>query len=74
MVIDGIPQKSSVQIMLLNGNIVKTLSQDEINEYQATWNGKNDEDVYVSSGVYLVLIINKKHNSSTIKKIAVIKN
>ena len=74
MVIDGIPQKSSVQIMLLNGNIVKTLSQDEINEYQATWNGKNDEDVYVSSGVYLVLIINKKHNTSTIKKIAVIKN
>jgi len=74
MIIDGLPQGSSVQIISLNGNDIKTLDQNQINEYQAAWNGMNGKGVYVESGVYLILIINKKHGISTIKKIAVIKN
>ena len=45
-----------------------------MNGYQATWNGMDDHGAYVGSGIYLVLIINKKHNTSSIEKIAVIKN
>ena len=74
MVIDGVPQKSSIQIMSLNGNKIKTLSPSNMNGYQATWNGMDEDGAYVGSGIYLVLIINKKHNTSSIEKIAVIKN
>ena len=74
MVIDGVPQRSSIQIMSLNGNKIKTLNSNEMIGYQATWDGKNDDGTYVASGVYLVLIINKEHNTSSIEKIAVIKN
>ena len=74
MVIDGVPQKSTIQIMSLKGNNIKTLSSSDMNGYQATWNGMNEDGAYVGSGVYLVLIINKKHNTSSIKKIAVIRN
>ena len=72
--IDGVPQKSSIQIMSLNGNKIKTLSPSNMNGYQATWNGMDEDGAYVGSGIYLVLIINKKHNTSSIEKIAVIKN
>ncbi len=74
MVIDGVPQKSSIQIMSLKGNSIKTLSPSDMNGYQATWNGMDEDGAYVVSGVYLVLIINKKHNTSSIKKIAVVRN
>ena len=74
MVIDGVPQKSTIQIMSLKGNNIKTLTSSDMYGYQATWNGMNENGAYVGSGVYLVLIINKKHNTSSIKKIAVIRN
>ena len=74
MVIDRLPQNSTVQIMTLNGAKVKTINKNEMNGYQAMWNGMNDKGVYVGSGVYLVLIINRTHNTSSIEKIAVIKN
>ena len=72
MVIDGVPQKSTIQIMSLKGNNIKTLSSSDMNGYQATWNGMNEDGAYVGSGVYLVLIINKKHNTSSIKKLSLI--
>ena len=74
MVIDRLPLNSTIQIMTLNGAKVKTINKNETNGYQATWNGRNDKGVYVGSGVYLVLIINREHNTSSIEKIAVIKN
>ena len=74
MVIDGISQNSTIQIMTLSGSKIKTISKKEINGYQTTWNGMNDAGVYVESGVYLVLIIDREYNASSIEKIAVIKN
>ena len=74
MVIDRLPLNSTIQIMTLNGAKVKTINKNETNGYQAMWNGMNDKGVYVGSGVYLVLIINREHNTSSIEKIAVIKN
>lgn len=74
MVIDGISQNSTIQIMTLNGSKIKTIGKQEINGYQATWNGMNDAGAYVGSGVYLVLIIDREYNASSIEKIAIIKN
>ena len=59
MVIDRLPLKSTIQIMTLNSAKVKTINKNEMNGYQATWNGMNDKGEYVGSGVYLVLIIDR---------------
>jgi predicted house-cleaning NTP pyrophosphatase (Maf/HAM1 superfamily) len=60
--------------MTLSGSKIKTISKQKINGYQATWNGMNDAGAYVGSGVYLVLIIDREYNTSSIEKIAIIKN
>tara|TARA_Y100000741_G_scaffold363622_1_gene352323 strand:- start:4352 stop:6601 length:2250 start_codon:yes stop_codon:yes gene_type:complete len=74
LTINGVPEQSSIQIMTLNGTIVKTLNSNEINGYQAVWNGVDMNGRSVGSGIYLVLIISKKHKINTMKKLAVIKN
>ena len=74
LIINGVPEQSSIQIMTLNGTIVKTIDSNEINGYQASWNGVGMNGRDVGSGIYLVLIISKKHKISIMKKLAVIKN
>ena len=74
LTIDGIPEKSSIQIMTLNGTIVATIDANQINGYQAFWNGLDDNGNFVGSGIYLILIISQKHKTSIMKKLAVIKS
>ena len=74
LIINGVPEQSSIQIMTLNGTIVKTIDSNEINGYQASWSGVDMNGRYVGSGIYLVLIISKKHKINIMKKLAVIKN
>ena len=74
LIINGVPEQSSIQIMTLNGTIVKTIDSNEINGYQASWNGVDMNGRDVGSGIYLVLIISKKHKINIMKKLAVIKN
>ncbi|MBH50418.1 MAG: hypothetical protein CMG70_00460, partial [Candidatus Marinimicrobia bacterium] len=74
LTIDGIPEKSSIQVMTLNGTIVATIDANQINGYQAFWNGLDDNGNFVGSGIYLILIISQKHKTSIMKKLAVIKS
>ena len=74
LTIDGVPEKSSIQIMTLNGTIVATIEANQINGYQAFWNGLDDNGNFVGSGIYLILIISQKHKTSIMKKLAVIRN
>jgi len=74
LTIDGVPEKSSIQIMTLNGTIVATIDANQINGYQAFWDGLDDNGKFVGSGVYLILIISQKHKTSIIKKLAVIRS
>ena len=74
LTINGVPEQSSIQIMTLNGTIVKTIDSNEINGYQASWNGVDMNGSNIGSGIYLVLIISKKHKINIMKKLAVIKN
>ena len=55
------------------GSIIKTLGSEDVNAYQATWDGQDKNGKLVASGVYLMLIVSKKHGTSTIEKVAVIK-
>tara|TARA_B000000557_G_scaffold96303_1_gene77832 strand:- start:1341 stop:3500 length:2160 start_codon:yes stop_codon:yes gene_type:complete len=73
LVIDRIPERSTIQILTLDGSIIRTLKEENFNSYQATWYGNDRNGNLVSSGVYLLLIISKKHGTSTFEKIAVIR-
>ena len=73
LVIDRIPERSTIQILTLDGSIIRTLKEENFNSYQATWYGNDRNGNLVSSGVYLLLIISKKHRTSTFQKVAVIR-
>lgn len=73
LVIDRIPERSTIQILTLDGSIIRTLKEENFNSYQATWYGNDRNGNLVSSGVYLLLIISKKHGTSTFQKVAVIR-
>ena len=73
LTVDGLPEKSIIQIITMDGSIIKTLGSEDVNAYQATWDGQDKNGKLVASGVYLMLIVSKKHGTSTIEKFAVIK-
>ena len=73
LIIDRIPERSTIQILTLDGSIIKTLKEENFNSYQATWYGNDRNGNLVNSGVYLLLIISKKHGTSTFEKVAVIR-
>ena len=73
LIIDRIPERSTIQILTLDGSIIRTLKEENFNSYQATWYGNDRNGNLVSSGVYLLLIISKKHRTSTFQKVAVIR-
>ena len=73
LIIDRIPERSTIQILTLDGSIIRTLKEENFNSYQATWYGNDRNGNLVSSGVYLLLIISKKHGTSTFQKVAVIR-
>ena len=73
LVIDRIPERSTIQILTLDGSIIRTLKEENFNSYQATWYGNDRNGNLVNSGVYLLLIISKKHGTSTFEKVAVIR-
>ena len=73
LIIDRIPERSTIQILTLDGSIIRTLKEENFNSYQATWYGNDRNGNLVSSGVYLLLIISKKHGTSTFEKVAVIR-
>ena len=74
LVIDRIPERSTIQILTLDGSIIRTLKEENFNSYQATWYGNDRNGNLVSSGVYLLLIISKKHGTSSFQKVAVIRD
>ena len=72
LTINGLMDNSEVKIMTLNGIVIRTIYEDEINVYQAFWDGRDKQGTYVGSGVYLIAFYDKKGKSS-ITKIAVIR-
>jgi hypothetical protein len=74
MKVDGLPYESSMMVMTLDGKVVKHVRSQgkSIDGDQLSWDGRDNEGDYVSSGVYLLTIYGK-NNSQTVEKITVIK-
>mgnify|MGYP002725443898 CR=1 FL=1 len=74
LTIDGLMDESSCKIMTLTGRVLKTIeSRPNVEGYQAFWDGRDEAGDWVSTGVYLIAVYDKK-GASSISKIAVIRN
>ncbi len=75
LVVDGLKDHSSVAIMKLNGEIIRKIGQDSgfIHGYQAFWDGRNHDGNWVSSGVYLIAVYDRR-GSVNYEKITVIRH
>ena len=64
---------SSIKILNINGRLVRTLSRDDgtVEGGRAIWDGKDQSNAKVSSGVYIYLIYNEEGITAS-GKIAVI--
>jgi hypothetical protein len=51
----NLPQKATIKIYSLSGNLMKTIEKDDNNTY-IRWNLKNENDLRVASGLYIALI------------------
>lgn len=68
--IKGLAENANVKITDINGVLVyETTAKGG----QATWNGKNFSNEMASSGVYLVLIVNKDGTDTAVAKILIVR-
>ena len=67
-------QNSTVKIFNINGLLIRELTQDngQILGSRASWNGKDDQNNQVPSGIYLYLVYNTEGLTGT-GKIAVVR-
>lgn len=68
--IKGLSENANVKITDINGVLVY---ETTANGGQATWNGKNFSNEMASSGVYLVLIVNKDGTDTAVGKILIVR-
>ena len=72
MTVTGLKDKSSLKIMTLNGQVLRTLNNSDVQGYQANWDGRNESGKLVGTGVYLIAIYDTKGTFS-FEKVAVIR-
>ncbi len=74
LTIDGLKPNSSCKIMTMTGQVLQTInSQQEVEGYQAFWDGKDESGRWVGTGVYLIAAYDES-GASSFSKIAVIRN
>ena len=75
LVIDGINDISSIKIMTVAGEVIRTIKAGNslIQGYQAFWDGRDQSGNWVGSGVYLIFMYNND-NVNKVAKITVIKH
>jgi len=73
VVIQGLMDNSSVKILTISGRLVKELTSNsnEVQGYEAQWDGKDAKGDIVGSGVYILYIFNEDGVASS-QKIAVL--
>ncbi len=72
MTVDGLKDNSSLKIMTLNGEVLRTINNSEVQGYQAYWDGRDQSGKFVGTGVYLIAVYDKK-GASSLEKVAVIR-
>jgi ligand-binding sensor domain-containing protein len=63
----------SIKIMTENGMIVRKIDNENILGAVTSWDGKNSNDEYVASGIYLYVIYNEDTGQNRVGKIAVVR-
>ena len=73
MVVSGLLKNSSMKIMTLDGHVVRNIPSQGISTDgdQLLWDGKDNNGIYVTSGVYLLAIYGASNN--TFSKVTVIR-
>ena len=72
MTVEGLKDESSLKIMTLNGKVLRSIPNSEVQGYQAFWNGRDESGELVGTGVYLIAVYDKS-GAATIGKVAVIR-
>lgn len=74
LIIGNLKDKTNLKIMTITGKVVRSIGHNSKNAdgYQISWNGRDDNGKWVTSGVYLLALYDKS-GSSSIRKITVIK-
>ena len=72
MTVDGLKDNSSIKIMTLSGEVLRSILNSEVQGYQAYWDGRDQSGKLVGTGVYLVAIYDK-NGASSFEKVAVIR-
>ncbi|MBC8345196.1 MAG: hypothetical protein H8E56_02950 [Candidatus Marinimicrobia bacterium] len=72
MTVEGLKDESSLKIMTLNGEVLRSISNSDVQGYQAYWDGRDASGQLVGTGVYLIAVYDKS-GASTIEKVAVIR-
>ncbi|MBN1822690.1 MAG: T9SS type A sorting domain-containing protein [Endomicrobiales bacterium] len=70
MVFRNLPDNGEILIYTITGNLVKTIQIQGTIDTEI-WNGKNDNDQYVASGVYFWIV--KSHSGTKTGKLIVIR-
>ncbi|NQT96189.1 MAG: hypothetical protein HQ562_00460 [Candidatus Marinimicrobia bacterium] len=75
LVIDGIKDFSSIKIMTVAGDVIRTMKAGSslIQGYQAFWDGRDQSGNWANSGVYLIFMYNND-NLNEVAKITVIRH
>lgn len=71
LIIDGLVKDSNIKILTISGKLLKEFSSP--GGRIASWNGKDKNGDYVSSGVYIIVAFDKDGNNITTGKVAVIR-
>jgi len=72
MTVEGLKDESSLKIMTLNGEVLRSIPNSEVQGYQAYWDGRDKSGQLVGTGVYLIAVYDKS-GAATIGKVAVIR-
>ncbi|MBK9249844.1 MAG: hypothetical protein IPM69_17510 [Ignavibacteria bacterium] len=70
MVIEGLAAESSIRILTLDGLLVRAI---ETKSRKTIWDGRNESGELTQTGVYLVRVSSMLDNTSSVSKIAVVR-
>jgi len=73
LVIDGLEDNSSLKVMLLNGEVVRSIMDSDLGEhgYQLQWDGRDESGNWVNSGVYLLSVFNPRGGNGFAKVVVI---
>jgi len=72
-VITNLAENSAVKIYTASGKLVKTFPRDAVPGAQVVWDGRDEEDKLVSSGVYIFMAFIEETGQSAVGKVAVVR-